>query len=211
MQPIHELAPITARSANLLASAYGFPSIKQFADDIPDGGAFLDVGSGRSPFGAKIATLRPDVSVVLMDRAYPGDHRDQQRPNLRWLHGDILEPPEEIGPFDRITCSALLPHIAMSSPELAVKAIHNMANLLQSKGTLQVAGFIGISSFLLRGRAETISAEGYEADPDREAITAATNLILSPSVAAMQRAINLLNHDTGYTSWQRLRAKHMAG
>lgn len=198
---MHEMAPTTCRSAKLLSRVYGFKTPKELAESLPTEATVVDFGAGQSKFGQKIVGLRDDIGWTNVDPRYGSDHSTRKRVLLPegvvHIAGDVLDPPFESGTFDRVYSSALLPHIVMTSPVLALRAIHNMATLLKEDGVLSVAGFINFRWMIPRDKVSVVSAEQYNDDPGLVSAQIVGSMILSPSAEMTQRCINIASHYTG--------------
>lgn len=198
---MHEMAPTTRRSAKLLSRVYGFKTPEKLAESLPAEAAVVDFGAGRSKFGQTIVGLRDDISWINVDPRYvsgPPKRKPRQIPEgLLHIAGDVLDPPFESGTFDRVYSSALLPHIVMTSPVLALRAVHNMATLLKEDAVLSTAGFINSRWMIPPNKVSVVSAEEYNDAPDLVAAQIVGMMILSPGIEMFQRCINMVSHYTG--------------
>src|SRR5580692_3006281 len=145
MKTWYDMAPITARSPELLSRIYGFTDVSALADSIPQAGMVVDVGAGRSVLGEEVTRLRPDVNWINLDisfgrKRFAAKRQAKASGNLRYVAGDAVNLPL-IGPFaNRVFSNALLPHIALESPELAIQTFSEMAGLLIDDGEIVVNG-----------------------------------------------------------------------
>lgn len=140
----HEFVPISARSAEQLATHfYGFSSVEELAQGLPNDAQVLDVGAGRSNFGKTVAGLRPDITWINGDVQYPWLHDCEveeifrgKPDNVHYVTLDILRPCLQEGTFDRIFSHAMLPYIELTERKLAHRAVMNMASALRDGGLL---------------------------------------------------------------------------
>jgi hypothetical protein len=141
----YELAPRTGRSARILSRYYGFDSIEQMAESLPQDAVAADFGSGRSNLGKTITDRRSDVRWMNVDVRtglfrYARRHQKHSAPGLQYVKADVFHPPIRPGTLDRGYSSWLLPNIELDSRELAIQAFHSMATLLKDDGMLSVTG-----------------------------------------------------------------------
>lgn len=198
---MHQMAPTTHRSARLLSRVYGFNNPKELATSLPECAVVADIGAGRSKLGRKIVDIRDDITWINLDPRYTSirtQRRQLRSPdNLEFRVGDILDPPIEEGSCDAVFCSALLPHIIMTSPELGAQAVRNMAGLLNPDGTLYTAKFVNRKGNISPSRIEIVSAKEYAEDPDREVNTIVEKMTLHPVIEVIQKASNIASHYSG--------------
>lgn len=90
------------------------------------------------------------VDLSLTNLAYAQNKAmDYDIDNIEFFHGDILQLPQNLGPFDLIICTGVLHH--MQDPEEGWKVI---AKLLKPEGFMRIALYSDISrGFINRGRA----------------------------------------------------------
>jgi hypothetical protein len=175
-QPIHELAPMTDRPAEVLAKYYGFTSISAMADNLPENAVVMDFGAGASNLGNEIAERRPDIHWINFDLNY--DRKTMRQigktaSNVSYIRGDVLQASNLIRPnsADRVFSYGMVPHIELTDPALARQALVEMSQLLKDDGKLYVgqrftprllgstdrrAGSIVITAQELRQRGEEI-------------------------------------------------------
>ena len=201
MKKLYEMAPSTKRSERLLSRAYGYGTFWSLADSLPHEAVVVDFGAGRSRFGHAIVGRRDDISWFNVDPRYTGSWAQRAQldapSGLQYIAGDILTPPFPKASCDVVYSSALLPHIAMSSPELALRAVHNMAGMLRDRGELAAAGFINDTRADSLQRAVSTTAEDYNADPDLVASHIVDVMTLPLPIKALQGARNIVGHYLG--------------
>ncbi len=144
-QADYELAPTTERSADRIAKAHGYGGFSQFAHSLPQGAKVLDVGSGASPFGRKVAALRPDISWTNFDYSYhdPAILEDisQDAPsNLQYIAGDATHLDQVFEPesFDAVFSYWMVPHLSLDDPQPARTAVRSMFDLTKKDGVISV-------------------------------------------------------------------------
>lgn len=188
------MAPSTARTAKRLSRAYGFETPQALAHSLPDGAFVVDVGSGKSKFGNTIATLRPDIHWVNIDMrngSARSMHRLQAKApsNVQYVGGDVLKLPIAPATAQRVYTTALLPHIELTSPELAQEAFIGMAELLADEGILAYNGFSAS-----RNSARHITAAEFHADPTGVSQLAIEQMTLNMYERQLQKASNVIGH-----------------
>ena len=195
----HESAPKTRRSARHLSRVYGYKNPRELAESLPEGTVVADFGSAYSKFGKAITGFRGDISWFNIDPLYASHGRRLQRkapPNLQYVAGSVFEPPLPSGSCHRVFSSALLPHIVMSSPELAGQAVDAMADLLTEDGELGVANFINHRTLIRwhqrRGHIAVIGMSEFQADP--EVVTASIVQGMQPVLPMVQKVVNTIHH-----------------
>lgn len=193
---VHEMAPTTKRSARLLSRVYGYKNPAELAASLPDEAVIADFGAGHSKFGKTIVGLRDDITWVNVDPRYVsfrGRRFQKKAPEgLHYLAGDVLNPSLAEGTFDRVFSSALLPHIVMTSRDLAIGGVHNMAGLLKENGELSTAGFVNSRRQISPDRIISVTAEQYHADPEAVASQVVDVMTLPRHFAALQKASNVI-------------------
>lgn len=147
-QHLYELAPLTGSTAEELAHIYGFKSLSDFASDLPPDAEVLDVGAGKSDLGTAVTSLRSDITWTNFDRSYipkqPRDLSATSNPNLGYIQGDILRPPEFFSAaYDRIYSFWMLPHLGLDSPDLVRASLNNMQAMLKDAGKVTVGPLVG--------------------------------------------------------------------
>lgn len=201
MPSMHQMAPTTHRSARLLSRVYGFDNPKDLAASLPESAVVADIGAGRSRFGQKIVQIRDDITWVNLDPRYDSvrtSRRQHRSPNnLQFMAGDILDPPIAEGSCDAVFCSALIPHLIMTSPELGAQAVRNMAGLLNEDGTLYTAKFVNRKGNISPSRIEIVSAEAYAEDPEGTVEAIIDKMTLHPVIEVVQKASNIASHYSG--------------
>ncbi|QQS19758.1 class I SAM-dependent methyltransferase [Candidatus Saccharibacteria bacterium] len=135
--PIYKRAPVTASTAEFLATVYGASSIDGYAMSLPCSAEILDVGAGNSELGQVITKLRPDIVWTNLDVSYTVDeltHLRRKAPsNLKYKSGDVLNINDLPKPqYDIIYAFWILPHIGLEDPALIKVGIINMLKLLKS-------------------------------------------------------------------------------
>jgi hypothetical protein len=180
MSNLFEVAPSTKRTARHLSKRYGFKNPKQLAESLPPYARVADFGAGKSHFGKTITDLRPDVMWLNIDvrtGLFQHAQRQQRRSSsgLQYIKSDIFAPPIRPGTLDRVYSSWLLPHIELESGELAVRAVHAMASLLNETGILSINAS---GRLLSRERTSVVSAEEYYASPAELAVDVVRDIAL---------------------------------
>lgn len=145
--PIYAKAPMTKRTGALFVYEYGsYETVEDFADDLPEGARVLDVGAGKSTFGANVARWRDDVEWTNADIRYniPGMREAVGRhapPNVRYVPADALRLLDafEEGEFDRVFSNWLMPHIGMAGRNAGVIAARNMLAVASPDGEVAIA------------------------------------------------------------------------
>lgn len=208
MYSMSELAPTTGRTANLLAVAYGFNNVDELAESLPTDARGADFGVGDSNLGETIVGLRNDVRWVGVDLRRTEKMQNilpAVGSNLSYVQASIFAPPMAKGSLDVVCSSWLLPHIEMDSHELALRAVHSMAQLLKPEGRLYTASsdvrYRDVShnivakvtggSLRCRDRAYSFSSTDYVADPDAIAEATVEAVKMSPGEARLQRFNNM--------------------
>lgn len=142
---IYEQAITTARSAEVLALAHGFKSVMHLADSLPDAARVLDVGAGASPFGRRIASLRPDVTWINIDYNYRDERilheaSSDAPDNLHFVAGDATKLTENYATesFDAVFSYWLLPHLSLDEIKPAVVAARAMFDVTKPGGLISV-------------------------------------------------------------------------
>jgi len=192
----YEMSPSTARSAKKLSRAYGFDSPEALATSLPDNALVIDVGSGKSKFGHTIAGLRPDIRWVNVDlrngRRRPMRRLHARAPsNLHYVGGDVLNLPIAPESAQRVYSTALLPHIALDSSELAGEAFVGMAALLAVDGEIAYNGFAAIPN-----SAYHVTASEFHANPEGVSLEAVDQMTLDPAIRGIQKVLNFVGHIT---------------
>lgn len=199
MKAMHEMAPSTARSARLLSRVYGYDEFGEFVESLPLGAAIADIGAGYSGFGKAVAQRRPDVSWFNVDPVYAYSHRTERLQrrapsNLYYQAGDVLDLRLPVATFDRVFSSALVPHLALTSQEVALQGVHNMANLLSNDGELAVASFVNNRFQVSDDCVAYVSRVEYDAAPEASTEAIVDKMVLSPASAKRQMALNILDN-----------------
>jgi hypothetical protein len=117
--PTYNNIPVSRRSAELLAVRHGFANVEAVIGRLKAGARILDVGAGRSGFGAAITVLRPDIEWVNFDPAYSDptilrEASDHAPTNLKFVAGSIATRGclEDLGPFDYALSYWCFPYLA---------------------------------------------------------------------------------------------------
>jgi hypothetical protein len=188
--PYHRKAPVTGRKAEGLVQRYGFGTVAEFAEALPDDALVADLAAGKSNLGLKVSKIRSDITWVNVDLRrgifnYPKRQQQKGRSNFSYFQGDIFALPFRRGVFDRVYSSWFLPHAALDSTEIAMNAVHCMAELLNSEGALHIAGF---------GASARVTAKNYDIDPVGAAEFIVNRVkIADPYSENIQRSLNDLH------------------
>jgi hypothetical protein len=193
-RPLFEMAPTNGREADVQAHLFGFQSVEEFAQSFPDDAMAADIGSGVAPLLREVARQREDVQCVCLDLRYDDDSilarakGDDPPSNVRFVQGDILARdgkfPLPLGEFDLVLTSRLVTHIELEDRDLAVLALHNMAQLLNPTGSITA---LRHSHRLLRDRllcrtpSVSITRSELEENPD-ELLLNAIKAIRTPGI-----------------------------
>jgi 2-polyprenyl-3-methyl-5-hydroxy-6-metoxy-1,4-benzoquinol methylase len=94
----------------------------------------LDVGCGDGALARELSALGHQVTAIDVDEPSIGRARLAEGPPVDLVCGDFMSFPFERESFDAVVSIAALHH--MSQPD----ALHRMASLLRSDGTLVVVG-----------------------------------------------------------------------
>ena len=143
-----EQYPMTASSADFLASVYGGVSIDAFSKSLPEGAEIVDVGAGLSVFGHEVASRRPDIVWTNFDNNYKETHVSspfldglaKRAPfNLRYIKGDVIVMPDnQNGRYDKVYSYNLIPHILRADLSFGIDALRNITRMLSPEGTAMV-------------------------------------------------------------------------
>lgn len=209
MKKHFEMSIITHRKPDLLSRLYGFDDRRQLANSLPDDAFVIDLGSGNSQFGLAIASLRPDVTWINMDRRYGmnGVHkrRNSYAPNnLHYIAGDALNIPVQPQSVDRVYSCGLFPYLTMTDKQLAVDALHNIAGVLNDDGELAIAGFDSRAKKAIPDAAVHISSNEFQAAPDECAQLVLNAMTYNKAAQYMQAATNVVSHYLGLNALDRL-------
>lgn len=146
-----KVGPMTRRAGRLLAVMYDYVGLSHMSRDLPQDAEILDVGAGLSDLGYKMASARPDITWINLDLRYgatPVDQsseeaietlREQAPPNLSYVGGDILNPPQDYrGRFAHVFSYRVLRHIADNGLDFGILAARNMLEMAEPGGKLSV-------------------------------------------------------------------------
>ncbi len=142
----------TPRTAEFLVPSLGFCSLQHFSASIPVGAEVIDVGAGLSTLGHTMANIRHDIAWTNFDIRYErggflGDDMSrfneliESAPyNLRYVPGNILEPPSEISNkrYARVISYFMVQYATASCEEAGRVAIENLLNLTAPCGTVSL-------------------------------------------------------------------------
>ena len=147
--------PSTDRTAETLLAVLGYDSIEGLTDDIPYGGAVLDVGSGESPFFDIIAASRPDIRAVKFDFSYSNSIPDGTGlENLLHVAGDMRQMPFKEESFDWIFSYWALSYLIDKERSAVMEGLHA---LVKPGGKLSVGPvYDSNSGFIIPEVARTI-------------------------------------------------------
>jgi len=150
-----EQGRMTASDPDYLAALYSrgeFTTAEDYAESLPQDAVFVDIGSGLSLLGSRIATARPDIQVKLVDLNYDHPHPTQaeqvtafraaQPSNVEIITADALALPESIRQrlqgADVVASYNLITHFLRVRQALGDQALRAVASLARPNGKLIV-------------------------------------------------------------------------
>lgn len=139
------MLPTTGRSAEMLTRRYGYKTLLQLANHLPQDAKVLDAGAGASSLGRVVATLRPDIHWINLDYSYYdkqilADVSSNAPSNLEFMAGDVTQLDHFIKPssLDAVFSYWLFPHLSLYDPKTTITAAVQLYKATKSGGTLAV-------------------------------------------------------------------------
>ena len=186
----YELIPTADRDADLVSQMHGFENITQLAASLPEGANILEVGSGASPFGKEVATLRPDITWTNFDYSYYDqrvlDEVSKDAPgNIHFVKGDATKLSEMYEPesFDAIFSYWMMPHLSLDDPEPAKEAARGMFSLAKINAPISIGPavsegrFTSVRSLFIQAKAHrVVKHTASDSESFTDAIVAKTTL-----------------------------------
>jgi 2-polyprenyl-3-methyl-5-hydroxy-6-metoxy-1,4-benzoquinol methylase len=101
----------------------------------------LDAGCGIGHLASRLAGRCRDVVAIDADAAALTRARSEcERPNVTFMHGDVMSHPYDAGTFDFITLVAVLHHLPLEP------ALERFKLLLKPRGVLAVIGLYRLTT-----------------------------------------------------------------
>lgn len=144
--------------------------LRRVEEDLPEGGALVDVGCGTGTFALALKQRRPDAQVVGVDGDEEILTRAQAKPGaagIEWREGLAQKLPVEEGSADVVTISLVLHHLL---PDDKRKALVEMKRILKPGGQLHVADWGAPSDPLMSATFFVAQAiDGFDRTADHRA------------------------------------------